>query len=65
MIPSRSSGEIIASCKLALFNGVVRSVCGLARDATALEVGGTGLAEVACGVLVPACARDACGSVFI
>lgn len=47
MIPSRASGEIIASCKLALCNGVIRSVCGLVRNATALEVGGTGFAEVA------------------
>ena len=47
MIPSRSSGEIIASCKLALCNGVIRPMCGLAWDSAALEVGGTGFAEVA------------------
>ena len=50
MILSRSSGETIASCKLALFNGVIHSVCGLARDATALEIGhfaGTNIADTA------------------
>ena len=69
MIPSRSLGETIASCKLALCNGVVHPMCGLARDAAALEVGGAGFAEVACvlalGAFIPAPVCDSCGSVFV
>ena len=50
MIPSRSSGETIASCKLALCNGVIRPACGFVWNVAALEVGhfaGTNIADTA------------------